>query len=57
LVCDSKGGALRVFENKMLRSISGPTRDKVIGGWRKAGKNLYLLSSIVIRIIMSMRMR
>jgi hypothetical protein len=26
---------LRVFENKVLRRIFGPKRDKVIGGWRK----------------------
>jgi hypothetical protein len=26
---------LRVFENKMLRRIFGPKRDKVTGGWRK----------------------
>jgi hypothetical protein len=27
--------ALRVFENRVLRRIFGPKRDKVIGGWRK----------------------
>jgi hypothetical protein len=26
---------LRVFENKVLRWISGPKRDEVIGEWRK----------------------
>jgi hypothetical protein len=26
---------LRVFENKILRRISGPKRDEVLGGWRK----------------------
>jgi hypothetical protein len=26
---------LRVFENKVLRRISGPKRDEVTGGWRK----------------------
>ena len=26
---------LRVFENKMLRSIFGPKRDEVTGEWRK----------------------
>jgi hypothetical protein len=27
--------ALRVFENRVLRGIIGPTRDEVTGGWRK----------------------
>jgi hypothetical protein len=26
---------LRVFENRMLRRIFGPKRDKVTGAWRK----------------------
>jgi hypothetical protein len=26
---------LRVFENRMLRSIFGPKRDEIIGNWRK----------------------
>jgi hypothetical protein len=26
---------LRVFENRVLRRISGPKRDEVTGGWRK----------------------
>jgi hypothetical protein len=26
---------LRVLENRVLRRISGPKRDEVIGGWRK----------------------
>jgi hypothetical protein len=26
---------LRVFKNKVLRSIFGPKRDEVMGGWRK----------------------
>jgi hypothetical protein len=26
---------LRVFENRVLRRIFGPKRNKVIGGWRK----------------------
>jgi hypothetical protein len=29
---------LRVFENRVLRKIFGPTRDEVIGGWRKLHK-------------------
>jgi hypothetical protein len=26
---------LSVFENRVLRRIFGPNRDKIIGGWRK----------------------
>jgi hypothetical protein len=26
---------LRVFENRVLRRIFGPKRDRVTGGWRK----------------------
>jgi hypothetical protein len=26
---------LRVFENRVLRGISGPKGDEVVGGWRK----------------------
>jgi hypothetical protein len=26
---------MRVFKNRVLRRISGPTRDEVMGGWRK----------------------
>jgi hypothetical protein len=26
---------LRVFENRVLRRIFGPKREKVTGGWRK----------------------
>jgi hypothetical protein len=26
---------LKVFENRVLRRISGPKRDEVTGGWRK----------------------
>jgi hypothetical protein len=28
-------GRLKVFENRMLRRIFGPVRDKVTGEWRK----------------------
>jgi hypothetical protein len=45
---------LRVFENKVLRSILGPKRDEVTGGWRelrnKELPGLYPSQSI-IRII------
>jgi hypothetical protein len=51
---------LRVFENKVLRRIFGPTRDEVTGSWRKLHNeelhNLYSSPSI-IRIIKSRRMR
>jgi hypothetical protein len=50
---------LRVFENRVLRKISGTKRDEVIEGWRKLHNeelhNLYCSPSI-IRIIKS-RMR
>jgi len=29
------GSRLRVFENRVLRRIFGPKRDKVTGEWRK----------------------
>jgi hypothetical protein len=51
---------LRVFENRVLRRIFGPKRDRVTGGWRKLHNeelhNLYSSPSI-IRIIKSKRMR
>jgi hypothetical protein len=51
---------LRVFENKGLWRIFGPTRDEVTGGWRKLHNeelhDLYSLPSI-IRIFKSRRMR
>jgi hypothetical protein len=50
---------LRVFENRVLRRIFGPTRDEVTGGWRKLRneelRDLYSSPSI-IRIIKSRRM-
>jgi hypothetical protein len=49
-----------VFENRVLRSIFGPKRDKVIGGLRtlhnEEPHNLYSSPSI-IKIIKSRRMR
>jgi hypothetical protein len=43
-----------MFENRVLRRLFGPKRDKVIGGWRKLHNeerhNLYCSPSI-IRII------
>jgi hypothetical protein len=39
-----------VFENRVLRRISGPKRDEVMGGWRKLHNeelhNLYSSPSI-----------
>ena len=51
---------LRVFENKVLRTIFGPRRDEVTGEWRrlhnKVLNNLYSSPNIV-RVIKSRRMR
>jgi hypothetical protein len=51
---------LRVFENRVLRRIFGPNRDKVTGGWRKLHieelHGLYSSPSIV-RVIKAGRMR
>jgi hypothetical protein len=51
---------LRVFENRVLRRIFGPTRDEVTGGWRKLHNEelhgLYSSPSIV-RVIRARRMR
>jgi hypothetical protein len=55
-----EGHRMRVFENRVLRRIFGPKRDKVTGGWRKLHNeelhNLYCSPSI-IRMIKSRRMR
>jgi hypothetical protein len=29
------GLTLRVFESRVLRRISGPKREEVVGGWRR----------------------
>jgi hypothetical protein len=46
---------LRVLENRELRKIFGPNREKVVGVWRKCYNvefyNLYSLSIIIIIII------
>jgi hypothetical protein len=51
---------LRVFENRVLRRISGPKRDDVTGDWRKLHNeelhNLYS-SPNIIKMIKSRRMR
>jgi hypothetical protein len=49
-----------VFENKVLRRILGPKRDKVTGEWRKLHyKELKVLYSShnIFRVIKSRRMR
>ena len=51
---------LRVFENRVLRRIFGPRRNKVTGEWRRLhNKELYVLYSSpnIIRVIKSRRMR
>jgi hypothetical protein len=49
---------LRVFENRVLRRISGPKRDELTGEWRKLhNKELHDLPSTIIRIIKLRRMR
>ena len=51
---------LRVFENRVLRRLFGPKRDKVTGEWRKLHNeelsDLYSLPNIV-RVVKSIRMR
>ena len=50
---------LRVFENRVLRKIFGPTKDEDTGEWRKLHNeelnDLYL--PIIARVIKSRRMR
>jgi hypothetical protein len=51
---------LRVFENRVLRSIFGPKRDEVTGEWRRLhNKELYALysSPSIIQVIKSKRLR
>ena len=51
---------MRVFENRVLRRVFEPKRDKVTGEWRKLRneelRDLYSLSNIV-RVVKSIRMR
>jgi hypothetical protein len=49
---------LRVFENRVLNRISGPSRDEVTRSWRKLHmEELHNSSPNIIRMIKSMRMR
>jgi hypothetical protein len=51
---------LRVFENRVLRRIFGPKRDKMTGDWRKLhNEELHSLysSPSIIRMIKSRRVR
>jgi hypothetical protein len=51
---------LRVFENMVLRRISGPRRDEVTGEWRRLHKeelNDLCSSPNIVRVIKSRRMR
>jgi hypothetical protein len=51
---------LRVFQNRILRRIFGPKRDKVTGDWRKLRNgelNNFYSSRSIIRMIISRRMR
>jgi len=49
-----------VFENKVLKKVFGPKRDKVTGEWRKLHNeelnDLYSLP-IIVRVVKSRRMR
>jgi hypothetical protein len=49
---------LEVFENRVLRRISGAKRDKMVGGWRKLHtRNFITCASIIIRMIKSRMIR
>jgi hypothetical protein len=51
---------LRVFENRVMRRVFGPKRDKVTGEWRKLHNeelNDLYYSSNIYRVIKSRRMR
>ena len=53
-------GRLRVFENRVLRRIFGPKRNKVTGEWRKLHNeelNDLYCSPNIVRVIKSRGMR
>jgi hypothetical protein len=58
--CETWSPSLRVFENRVLRRVFGPKRDKVTGEWRKLHneelQDLYC-SPANLRGIKSRRMR
>jgi hypothetical protein len=35
---------LRVVDNRVLRKVSGPKRDEVVGGWRKLHNEFFMIS-------------
>jgi truncated hemoglobin YjbI len=49
---------LRVIENRVLRGVFGPKRDKVTGEWRKLYEEIHDLYSSpnIVRVIKSKRM-
>jgi hypothetical protein len=48
---------LRVSENRVLRIIFGPKRDKVTGGWRKLELHGLYSSLSIVNVIKATRMR
>jgi hypothetical protein len=49
---------LSVFENRVLKRIFGPKREKIIGGWRELrNEELHNLYSQDIVVVKSRRMR
>jgi hypothetical protein len=59
-MCETWSLTLRVFENRVLRTVFGPKKAEVTGKWRKLHNqelnDLYSLPSIV-RVVKSRRMR
>jgi hypothetical protein len=57
LVSGIKGGALRVFENRVLRRIFGLKRNELTGRWRKLHNEELCNSASIIRMMNSRRIR